>query len=159
MLVFGNSRVSTTPGPYLSIDCAACGREDTRASSSETEERIALFYIVPLPVQRERHVVCSECGADRLSRLPLDELTGLSPEAAGRHLFERVSLVTRVVAVAGLILFGCPSIGLALGAAAMVMSRKSRGWPYRVGLATVVLNVLFVGGLLLRSALIEWKVI
>ena len=52
-------------------------------------------------------------------------------------------------------LFGCPLLGLPLGAAAMVMSRASGAWPFRAGLLSVVLTAVLWGGLFLRSAMLE----
>lgn len=158
LIVFGTSRTQRTPGPTLRINCRACGGEDVPAESFETEERITLYF-VPLPTQRERHVVCSACGEDRLSDLSLGELAALGPEQGERHLFRRVSLVTKALAVASVALFGCPFMGLPLGVAAMVMARGSGAWPFRVGLLGAVLTVLLWGGLFLRSALVDLGIV
>jgi hypothetical protein len=116
--------------------------------------------LLPLPTQRERHVVCSACGEDRLSDLTLDELAARSPEETEWHLSRRVSFVAKAMAVSSLILFVCPPpIGVGLGVVAMVMATRSGGWPYRIGLLSIVLHVLLWGGLFLRSALVELKVI
>ncbi len=158
MIVFGTSRTNLLPGPDVRINCRACGGEGVPARSFEIEERITLYF-VPLPTQRERHVVCSACGEDRLSDLSLEELAALSPEESEWHLFRRVSLIAKALAVASVALFGCPFMGLPLGVAAMVMSRGSGAWPFRFGLLGVVLNVLLWGALFLRSALVDLGVV
>lgn len=158
MIVFGTSRTRQVPGPDLHINCQVCGRDGVSARSYECEEKITLYF-VPLPTQRERHVVCTVCGADRLTDLPLEELSTCAPEEAERHLFHRVSLVAKAIAVASVALFGCLPLGLPLGVAAMVMNRRSGGWPFRAGLLGVVLTVLLWGGLFLRSALVELRIL
>jgi hypothetical protein len=159
VIVFGTSRIRRTAGPLLRINCRACRRGSVPAESFETEERITLYF-VPLPTQREWHVVCSRCGADYLSDLPLDELFTRSSEETEWHLFPRVSLVAKSLAVASVMLFACPPpVGLGLGAAAMIMATRSGGWTYRVGLLGIVLNLLLWGGLFLRSALVELRVV
>ncbi len=158
MFLFGNSsRLRRTPGPEIRINCRACGHEGVPARSFESEERITLYFVVPLPIQCERHVVCSLCGADRLTDLPLDELAAIGPEAAESHLFDRVSIVAKAVAIFSVALFGCPLVGLPLGVAAMIMCRRSGGWPYKAGLLAIVLTVALWGGLLLLSAFRELK--
>ena len=158
MIVYGTSKTKKIPGPALRMNCSACGLDDAPARSYESEERIRLYFI-PLPTQRERHVVCLACGADRLSSLPLDELAGLGSEQIEWYLNARVSMVNGFLAIASVVLFCTPVIGLVLGICAMVACRKSRGWPYRVGLIGVVLTTFLWGGLLLRSALIELGVV
>lgn len=158
LIIFCTSHTKWTPGPALRINCRACGRENVQAESFETEERITLHFLL-LPTQRERHVVCRACGEDRLSDLPLDELAALGPEQSEWHLFRRVSLVAKTLAVASLVLFGCPFLSLPLGVAAMVMARGSGAWPFRVGLLGIVLTVLLWGVLFARSALVDLGVL
>ena len=156
--LYGTSKTRRTPGPALRIDCRACCVENVAAESFETEERIALYFI-PLPTQRERHVVCTACGADRLSNLPLDELAAVGPEQTDYHLFIRVSIIVKTLAVAGFLLFPCPVVSLVLGTMAAALSWRAGGWPPRVALLAVTLNVLLWGGLFARSALIDLGVI
>lgn len=73
MLVFGDSKVQHIPGPAARVDCEACGGRDVPATTYTSEEFIRVYFI-PLPVQREWHLVCGKCGADYLSRLPPEEL-------------------------------------------------------------------------------------
>ena len=159
MLVFGTSRTSRTPGPQFPINCRACGRDGVPARSFESEERMRLYAVIPLPTQRERHVVCTACGANRLTDLTWDELTALRPDAAERHIFERVSFVVKFLAVVSLVLFTVPIVGLVLGIITTVMSRRTRGWPYRLGLISLALGGLLWAGLLAWSALVALKVV
>jgi len=158
MIVFGISHLKRTPGPNIHLNCGACGVRDTVARIFESEERILVFWI-PMPVQRERHVVCRECGADRISDLPLDELVELEPEEVESHLRPRVSFIVQSLAVLSVLLFCFPLVGLVLGIVGMVGSRRSRGWAYYVSAVGIVLTVVLWGGLLLRSALIELRVV
>lgn len=154
MIVFGKSRTRQAAGPAVRINRRACGRADAPAESFETEERMTLYF-APLPMQRERHIVCAGCGEDRLSDVPLDEVAMCESEDAEWYLFRRVSLVAKALAVASPVLFGCPFLGLPLGIAAMLMARGSGAWPFRVGLLGAALTTLLWGGLLLPSALID----
>jgi hypothetical protein len=129
------------------------------ASSFEREEKIILGLLIPLPTQRELHVVCAECNADFLSDLPLDELADLDAGDIEQHLFYRVSLIAKTFAVASLVLFLCPFVSLVLGAIAIVLTWKSRGWTFWTGVAGAALNVLLWGTLLTHSALVELKVL
>ena len=159
MIVFGTSKTQQIPGPSFPINCRACGREGVPARSFVSEERMRLYAVVPVPTQRERHVVCTACGADRLTDLSWEELTVLAPDVAERHIFERVSFVTKFLAIAGLVLFPVPLVGLVLGLIAMVQTRRTRGWPFRVAQTGVILAALLYGGLLAWSALVALKVV
>ncbi|MBX9579961.1 MAG: hypothetical protein K2X87_06595 [Gemmataceae bacterium] len=154
MLVFGTSRSKQTPGPDIRISCPGCGRPDTPAESFESEERVRLYFI-PLPTQRERHVVCRACGADRVTRLRLDELPLLGPDELAPHLAPRVSIVTWSLAVLSVLLFCFPGVSLVLGLAGAVASRRAGGLAFRLSLLGMALNVLLWGGLLLRSAVVD----
>src|ERR1700722_5548893 len=96
------SRTNWTKGPNLQINCKECRGKDVEAFSFEREERIMFCILIPLPVQRELHVVCEECEADLLSDLPLDKLADLDASDIEKHLFYRVSLIVKTLAVASL---------------------------------------------------------
>lgn len=159
MIVFGTSNTQQIPGPSFPINCRACGREGVAARSFESEERMKLYAVVPVPTQRERHVVCTACGADRLTDLSWDELTILSPDVAERHIFERVSFVAKFLAIVSLVLFPLPVLGLVLGLVTLVLCRRTRGWPFRVALIAATLHVMLWGGALIWSALVALKVV
>jgi hypothetical protein len=141
---------SRTPGPDARFNCPACG-EDVPARTYALKEIIGVFFI-PLITQRETYVECSGCGLYRLTRLPLEELSGYSADELTPHLYRRVSIIVWTLAFASVLGFCLPVIGLAFGALGLLMSWRTGGWPKRlsmVGLAlSSVVTAIFVGYLL-----------
>jgi hypothetical protein len=156
--VFGRSQTTRTPGPFFAIDCPTCHTENVQASSYELEERIKMYYFIPLPTQRERHVVCSHCRADRLTVLSFEEIAALSPGAAGQSLYERISFVTKFVAVASVILCIAPVVGAVLGLWAMYASPRWT-WPFKAGLFCLVIQLLLLVATVINITLVALKVI
>jgi hypothetical protein len=155
VLIFGTSKTKRTRGPDIRVDCLWCGEQGASAITFTTEEHIRLYGLIPVPAQRETHVVCETCGADRLTRLTFEELAAGQPGVIADQLYDRVSVIAKALAVLAALLFCLPFVGLGLGIAGLVADRRARGWPFRLSALAVAAHVLLWGGLLLRSAMAE----
>jgi hypothetical protein len=114
---------------------------------------MGVFYI-PLLVQRETFVKCSQCGIVRLTPIPLAELGQYSAEELTPHLRQRVSIVVKVLAMASLLMFFIPVFGLILSGIGLLVSYRVGGWPKRVsliGLGLSVISSIFWGIVLLTE--------
>ena len=151
---YGTSKTQRKNGPTIRIHCPGCGERDTPADTFEVVERIKL-YLIPLPTQRERQVICRWCGAAWVTHLQLEELATLSADELITYLVPRVSIVVYFLAIASVLLFCMPVVGLVLGIAGLVGSWKSGGLAYRLSISGIVLTVLLWGGLFLRSAVLD----
>ncbi len=145
------TKTKRTPGPDTRFHCPRCG--DVPARTYLLEEKMGVLFI-PLITQRETYVACRACGAALLTRLPLEELGEYSADGLTPHLFPRVSIIVQFLAVASVVLFCAPFVGLVLGAIGLLTSYRTGGWPKRlsligIGLSSVV-HVIFVILLLSR---------
>lgn len=98
-------------------------------------------FCVPLITQRETYVKCRRGGAARVTRLPLDRLAGHSADELEGHWHNRVSIIIPVLAVASVLLFCAPFVGLALGVISLLVSYRTGGWPKWARRAGVVLSL------------------
>ena len=150
MRILITTKITRTPGPSVRINCPKCGPESP-AVSYQRVEKMGLFY-VPLITQRETHVKCRGCGAVRVTRLPLHQLAAYSADELEDHLHKRVSIIVSVLAVASVLLFCAPFLGLALAVISLLVSYRTGGWPKWASLVGVVLS-LPVSGFALYAVL------
>ncbi len=126
----------------MSIDCPACGAAGVPGLSYQIEERAYFVF-----VHRTAWVVCSACGRHLFSRLLLDDLLGQLPHQISDHLVLRDSLPGRLMAICAMILSPTPALGLIVAVIAVLINRKSLGWPKKIsyiGLAiSLIFNLLF----------------
>ena len=156
--IYGTSKTETIDGPVVSIHCPVCG-DEAPAATYETRERIKLYF-VPVTTQVERHVVCTICGANLLTKLSFDEMYVCLPEQSEQQLYQRISIVVKTFAVASFVTFVVPFFGAVLGIIAMVLCRRSRkSWPYRLARLSVILTVVLWGAVLVHTALVALKVL
>ena len=99
------------------------------------------LYFIPLLTQRETCVKCLDCGTIQLTKLPLKDLEGLSPGGLQPWLFPRVSIIAKFIALASILLFCAPVVGLGLGVAGLIMNFRSGGWPKVVSIVAIVLSL------------------
>jgi hypothetical protein len=130
--------INQTWGPDLLIDCPACGAAGVPGLSYELKERLNFVY-----VHKTVWVVCSACGRRLLSRLPLDDLAGEPPHQISYHLEVRNSLPGRLMAICAMILSPTPALGLVVAVIAVLMNRKSSGWPKKVGYTGLAISLIF----------------
>ena len=105
------------------------------------EERMGV-YNIPLITQRENYVKCAGCGDSRLTRLPLEKLAGYPPEELDRHLYRRVSIVTKVMALASVLVFCIPFVSLGFGVGGLVGSYRTGGWVKVVSIIGITIGVI-----------------
>ncbi len=97
------------------------------------------LYFIPLLTQREICVRCLSCDSVQLSRLPLSELGKFSAAELQPWLYQRVSIIAKFIALASILLFCAPFVGLALGIIGLIMNFRSGGWPRAVSIVAIVL--------------------
>jgi predicted RNA-binding Zn-ribbon protein involved in translation (DUF1610 family) len=140
MTVLATSKTRKFPGPEIKINCPKCG-PNVPASTYRLEERMGLYFI-PLFTQRETYVECPKCGSARLTDLTFDELAACPPDEIDRHVYQRVSIIVKFMAVASVLVFCVPFVGLGFGIAGFVASKRTGGWVKAVSLIGIVLGAL-----------------
>jgi hypothetical protein len=128
-------------GPDVRINCRACGRENTPAKTVQVKESAGYLHVQILHA-RETRVKCKKCGVYRLTRLTLDELADYSAHELEAHLWDPTAAKVKLVAIAGLLLFCFPFIGLVMSLLAFIFSFRSGGWPKVVSLIGTVLSLV-----------------
>lgn len=149
MTILATSKTSKFPGPGARINCPKCG-PNVPAVTYRLEERMGVYFI-PLFTSRETYVECPKCGSARLTDLTFDELAACPPDELDRHVYQRVSLIIKFMAVASIFVFCIPFVGLGFGIVGFVASRRTGGWVKVVSLIGIVLGVLGTVGLLAVS--------
>jgi hypothetical protein len=76
------------------------------------------------------------------SRLSLSELEKLPANELRPWLYQRGSLVATFIALASILLFFAPLVGLVLGIIGLAMNYKSGGWPKVASIVAIVLAAL-----------------
>jgi hypothetical protein len=130
-----------TAGPNLVINCPRCGQSGP-ASSYDLEEKLALFFVIPMGVFRSGWVVCGHCGGELLARTSAAELAGKSPEQLAALLATRQSPIVKALAILSVVVFLVPGLGLLLGIIATACTFKTRGWARMASFAGLALSVL-----------------
>lgn len=135
-----SSTIKNTPGPDVQMNCPGCGSV-ALARTYEREEKIRVYH-VPFLTQREVYVECKRCRMVRLATVPLAELDRYSADELDAHLHERVSIIVKFLALASLVLFCVPFVGLIIGLSALLASYRTGGWPRAVSVIGVLLSLV-----------------
>ncbi len=140
MTILATSKTRKTPGPDTRINCPKCG-PNVPARTHRLEERMGVYFI-PLLTQRETFVECAGCGESRHTALPLEKLGEYPPDELDRHLYRRVSVVVKFLALASVLVFCIPFVGLGLGVAGLVGSYRTGGWVKVVSIVGITIGAL-----------------
>jgi hypothetical protein len=140
MDVLITTRSQKIPGPELEINCPKCGASRTSAASYEQRDALSLFFIIPLFTVTNTFVKCAACGAKLTSRLSIDELQPHSAAEVSPYLSHEVSFVVKFLAIASILLFIAPIVGLVLAVLTVILSLRSGGWPRTLGIVALVLS-------------------
>ncbi len=140
MTILATSKTMKVPGPDTRINCSKCG-PNVPARTYRQEERMGVFFI-PMFTQRETYVECTKCGESRLSRLPLEKLAECPPDELDQHVYHRVSLIIKFMALASVLVFCIPFVGLGFGVAGFIGSRRAGGWVKVVSIIGIVIGTL-----------------
>jgi hypothetical protein len=143
MVIPATSSSEEFRGPNIRVNCPTCG-PGAEARTYEYVEKMGILFI-PLLTQRETYVVCRSCKRSRVCHIPLDELPSYSPEELDKHLHPRVSIIVKVLAVASVLVFCAPFVGLIFGGIALLATYKTGGWPRVVSIIGIVLSALVHG--------------
>jgi len=123
------SETTETPGPEITFDCPACGKQGVVGKTSEVTEKNSLFWIIPLFTSRVRGIVCGQCGKAFRTSLALEELSAASPEELARDLGAQVDFLAKFCIVTGLVLAIVPFFGLIFAGIGTLCTLKRRtGW-------------------------------
>jgi hypothetical protein len=120
------------------MNCPACG-PNSPATTYELAEKMGVFFI-PLLTQRETYVECKRCGTARLVNLPLQNLGEYPADELDKHLRPRISIIVKFFALASVLLFCVPLVGIVLGLIGLVASYRTGGWPKAVSLIGTILS-------------------
>lgn len=101
----------------------------THAGTYERRERAMAFHLIPLFTHSTNWVVCGTCGTRLLSKRPVAELAGLSPEELAAVVVRRAGLPQRLLAVAAVLFGFWPILGLLVTVPAVVVNLRTPGWP------------------------------
>lgn len=124
-----NAESVTTAGPVVRINCPKCNAKSVPAETFEQVDDLLLFYFIPMGRMRNTFVRCSKCKKQSISRVRTDEIQNYSAEALEPYLVARVPLICQFLAVASVLLFFFPIVGLAMGVIAVLANLKTAGWP------------------------------
>jgi hypothetical protein len=123
------TKTQTRPGPTIKINCPLCSATSVSAESFEQIDRLGLFYVIPLFRLRNTFVKCSACGKQLIAKVTTDEIANYSADDLSHFLAGRVSLISRFLALASVLLCWAPIVGLALGIVGILANLRSIGWP------------------------------
>jgi cation transporter-like permease len=118
-------------GRDLVIHCPKCGRPNTSARA----------YQGPV----DRHITwvkCMACNGKLYSKLPANELTGLSPEQLSTIVVHPDSRGMRLFAILAIALCIFPYVGLIASAISTATNWKITGWPKRVSVIALAISVV-----------------
>jgi hypothetical protein len=113
MILFANE-TKRTPGPSVAINCPRCGASAAPASSYDQEERFSLLHLLPIVVLKNTFVECQKCLKPLRARGNSAELARLTAAELEQRLVQRPTWPIVVPALAALLLFWAPILGLAL---------------------------------------------
>jgi len=123
--------------PAFLINCPKCGAKHVPAKITTLKETLDLVIR-----QTTTWVKCSACGTSLYSKRPAAEIIGMTPEQLERVLVNRVSLVSRVVAILAIVLCLFPFVGLAVAALSMALNWKAHGWSRKLSLIALPIALL-----------------
>jgi hypothetical protein len=118
-------------GCDLVINCPKCGRSNTSARA----------YQGPV----DRHITwvkCLACKGKLYSKLPADELTGLSPEQLSTIVVHPDSRGMRLFAILAIALCIFPYVGLIAAAISTATNWNITGWPKRMSVIALAISVV-----------------
>ena len=138
-------------GGELRINCPECGATDVPADAWFQDDTAYFVY-----TKTTSWVRCSACGAELYSREPADALLGRTPAQLESVVRRRVSPVRKLFVILAWLLFFWPAIGLVMGVAAWVATRKVRGGWRTAGRIAFGLSLLVHIGLGLLGVAQLW---
>ncbi len=124
-------------GPRVRFHCHNC--------KTEVAARTYMHREVSL-TQPESHVECIPCGIIQSTKLPLQELDHYSADELIPHLYTRVSVVVKFLAIASIVFFLFPFVGFVFGGIGLLASKHTGGWTKRVSLIGFVLSSVVLLG-------------
>jgi predicted small integral membrane protein len=138
--ILATSKTTRIPGPATRINCPKCG-PNTPALSYTLVEKMGVFFI-PLFTQRETYLECARCGSARLVNVPLEGLGRYKADELDAHVFQRMSIVVKFLALASVLLACVPFLGLGFGLFGFWSSYRTGGWVKVVSIVGIVLSTL-----------------
>jgi hypothetical protein len=123
---------SYTLGPRVRFHCPNCKKEVTARTYRDQQQ-----FATSQPFST---IECLPCGVSRTTKLPLEELDQYSADELNAHFCVRESFVAKFLAIAGVVMFFFPFVGLALAGFGLLMNWKTGGWPKRVSFIGVALS-------------------
>ena len=133
-------------GRDLIINCPSC---HTRGARAVAYDLIETYKVVIK--HRTTWVKCSACGKTLYSKLPADELRGLTPEQLESVIVNRTSPIRLVLVIAALVMCIAPIFGIVVAIVALVANLKTPGWLRRLSIVALVMSVLITAAFLILS--------
>jgi transcription elongation factor Elf1 len=141
MFVSITSTREVLAGPDAEINCPACGEMNVPAHTRQQTERFYLYGLVLVQRVTATIVTCGACGLELKSKVGIDQIDQYTARDLDLYLARNVSFVVKFIALASLLLFWAPIVGLVLAVIGLVSS--SDGWTRTVSWVS-----LFLSGLL-----------
>jgi hypothetical protein len=118
--------------------------------SYELLDTLEVLGLIPVVKTRTTFVKCGGCKAKLTSRLGIEDLERCKHADVSQFLSDQVSFVFKFLAIFSLLLFMLPIFGLVLALATVMGTFRSRTWPRRLGVVSLVLSsiinaVFFIG--------------
>jgi len=153
MQILITTRSEHIPGPTIVMHCPLCNANSVPADSYEQIDRLGLFWVIPLLRVRNTFVQCSACGKKSIAKVTTNEIADYSADELSYYLTGYISIVARFLAIASLLLFWAPAIGLVLGISAVLANLRTVGWPRMMSWVGAILSGIVTIGLLVLSVL------
>jgi transcription elongation factor Elf1 len=129
-------------GPEVEINCPGCGGFDVLAGTRQQTQRLHLYGLIPIQRVTTTIVTCGACGLELQSRIGVDQIAEYSARDLDLLLTRKVSFVVKFLALASLLLFWAPIVGLTLSVIALACSFRKGGWTKTMSFVSVLLSGL-----------------
>ena len=154
MYIHITQQETIVPGPTVSIDCPVCDACRVPAASCEKILAETVYWIFTRTT-RATLVICSACGCELNTSLPLNSLEQYQANVLGGMLKPHVTLVQGFLAVVAVAICWTPGSGLVFALISYWVNRRINAWPRRWSRFAINIS-LVLSALLLVGLAFEW---
>ena len=130
-----------SPGPVVQFTCPKCGQARSRGNSYELHDKFMALHFIPLWSTRTTYVACTSCRANLSSRLDIEELALYRDADVTPYLAYESSFVFKFAALAAVLLWWAPIVGLGLTVLALAGTWRVPGWPRTLAIVSAPLSL------------------
>ena len=145
--IMASSRTTTSPGPEVALDCPGCSAKSVTALTTERQDRLALFWCIPISRTRTVEIGCEGCGKNFRVSGDMGTVTSLSAEELRHCIESQVTSGEVFTTILALVLSWVPGMGFLFAVIALFATWKRRGvWRILSGVA-LFLSLVATGAL------------